>query len=149
MLWRRPESRVIPLCSANGISQVVWSPLAQGTLTGKYKPGAPPPADSRAASNSMGSMMGRFRDDDVLAAAMGEDMIDTYLRLKRSEAAAYAGMDPDTIANHASVIDRRVVPDGAAVPEPVLFSYDGVMPRFEVVADVDGGVNHRASAEPA
>src|SRR5438094_396323 len=41
MLWRRPERAVIPLCAANGISQVVWSPLAQGVLTGKYPPGQP------------------------------------------------------------------------------------------------------------
>ena len=50
MLWRVPEREVIPLCAANGISQVVWSPLAQGVLTGKYEPGNPPPSDSRAAS---------------------------------------------------------------------------------------------------
>jgi aryl-alcohol dehydrogenase-like predicted oxidoreductase len=39
LLWRRPESEVIPLCAQNGVSQVVWSPLAQGVLTGKYEPG--------------------------------------------------------------------------------------------------------------
>jgi aryl-alcohol dehydrogenase-like predicted oxidoreductase len=53
MLWRKPEAEVIPFCEANAISQIVWSPLAQGVLTGKYKPGAPPPADSRAANPSM------------------------------------------------------------------------------------------------
>jgi aryl-alcohol dehydrogenase-like predicted oxidoreductase len=41
LLWRRPEDEVIPLCAANGISQIVWSPLAQGALTGKYRPGEP------------------------------------------------------------------------------------------------------------
>jgi aryl-alcohol dehydrogenase-like predicted oxidoreductase len=66
MLWRQPEDEVIPLCKANGISQIVWSPLAQGTLTGKYKPRAAPPAGSRATSEQMGSMMGRWLDDDVL-----------------------------------------------------------------------------------
>jgi len=54
MLWRAPEDEVIPLCAQQGISQIVWSPLAQGVLTGKYRPGEPPPADSRAASESMG-----------------------------------------------------------------------------------------------
>ena len=53
MLWRKPEKDVIPLCAANGIGQIVWSPLAQGVLTGKYLPGQPPPADSRAASPEM------------------------------------------------------------------------------------------------
>jgi len=55
LLWRRPEAKVIPLCAANGISQIVWSPLAQGVLTGKYRPGQPLPEDSRAASDSMSS----------------------------------------------------------------------------------------------
>ena len=50
MLWRAPEAEVIPLCERNGISQIVWSPLAQGVLTGKYRPGEAPPPDSRAAS---------------------------------------------------------------------------------------------------
>ena len=51
MLWRSPEAEVIPLCEREQISQIVWSPLAQGVLTGKYLPGEPPPADSRAASD--------------------------------------------------------------------------------------------------
>jgi aryl-alcohol dehydrogenase-like predicted oxidoreductase len=45
MLWRRPEEEVYPLCAANGISQIVWSPLDQGVLTGKYDPDAPPPRE--------------------------------------------------------------------------------------------------------
>jgi aryl-alcohol dehydrogenase-like predicted oxidoreductase len=67
-LWREPEREVIPLSAANGISQIVWSPLAQGALTGKYKPGEVPPAGTRAASQNMGWAMDRFRDDDVLEA---------------------------------------------------------------------------------
>jgi aryl-alcohol dehydrogenase-like predicted oxidoreductase len=68
ILWREPEREVFPLCAANGISQIVWSPLAQGALTGKYKPGEAPPAGTRAASRDMGWAMDRFRDDDVLEA---------------------------------------------------------------------------------
>jgi aryl-alcohol dehydrogenase-like predicted oxidoreductase len=68
LLWREPEHEVIPLCAANGISQIVWSPLAQGALTGKYKPGETPTHGTRAASPSMGWAMDRFRDDDVLEA---------------------------------------------------------------------------------
>jgi aryl-alcohol dehydrogenase-like predicted oxidoreductase len=67
MLWRAPEDEVIPVCRANGISQIVWSPLAQGALTGKYKPGAPAPEGSRATSERMGHMMGGWLDDRVLA----------------------------------------------------------------------------------
>jgi 1-deoxyxylulose-5-phosphate synthase len=68
LLYRVPEPEVIPLCRKNGISQIVWSPLAQGALTGKYRPGESPPPDSRAASAYMGGMMDRWRDDDVLEA---------------------------------------------------------------------------------
>jgi aryl-alcohol dehydrogenase-like predicted oxidoreductase len=57
MLWQSPETEVFDLCSANGISQIVWSPLAQGVLTGKYLPGQPPPADSRAADETMNVAM--------------------------------------------------------------------------------------------
>jgi aryl-alcohol dehydrogenase-like predicted oxidoreductase len=68
MLWRAPEAEVIPLCEREGISQIVWSPLAQGVLTGKYQPGAPPPPDSRAASESMGGFIDRLMDPRVLEA---------------------------------------------------------------------------------
>jgi aryl-alcohol dehydrogenase-like predicted oxidoreductase len=68
LLWRAPEKEVIPLCAANGISQIVWSPLAQGVLTGKYKPGAPPPAGSRATSEEMGGWMDRLLARPVLEA---------------------------------------------------------------------------------
>ncbi len=60
LFWQRPEEKVIPLCVANGISQIVWSPLAQGLLTGKYSKGAPPPVDSRAANSEMNGFMDRW-----------------------------------------------------------------------------------------
>jgi len=68
MLWREPEDEVIPLCAANGISQIVWSPLGQGVLSGKYDPDAPPPRDSRAASEEMGGFMDRLMQPVVLRA---------------------------------------------------------------------------------
>jgi 1-deoxyxylulose-5-phosphate synthase len=68
MLWREPEDEVIPLCAANGISQIVWSPLGQGVLSGKYDPDSPPPQDSRAASDEMGGFMHRLMQPDVLRA---------------------------------------------------------------------------------
>jgi aryl-alcohol dehydrogenase-like predicted oxidoreductase len=68
MIWRGPEAEVFPLCAENGISQIVWSPLAQGVLTGKYKPGEPPPENSRATSDEMSVSIGRYLDDEVLAA---------------------------------------------------------------------------------
>ncbi|MGZ8998097.1 MAG: aldo/keto reductase family protein, partial [Allosphingosinicella sp.] len=66
LLWRAPEQEVIPLCAANGISQIVWSPLGQGVLTGKYSPSAPPPAGSRATSEEMGGWMDRLLQPDLL-----------------------------------------------------------------------------------
>jgi len=68
MLWRRPQDEVIPLCEREGISQIVWSPLAQGVLTGKYRPGEPPPGDSRAASESMSGFIDRLVQPAVLEA---------------------------------------------------------------------------------
>jgi aryl-alcohol dehydrogenase-like predicted oxidoreductase len=68
LLWREPEDAVIPLCAANGISQIVWSPLGQGVLSGKYDPERPPPRDSRAASAEMGGWMDRLMQPDVLRA---------------------------------------------------------------------------------
>jgi aryl-alcohol dehydrogenase-like predicted oxidoreductase len=68
MLWQAPEAELFSLCDANGISQIVWSPLAQGLLTGKYRPGEPPPAGSRAASSEMGSFMGLLMRDELLEA---------------------------------------------------------------------------------
>ncbi|QLC26136.1 aldo/keto reductase [Parasphingopyxis algicola] len=68
LLWRRPEKAVIPLCTENGISQIVWSPLGQGVLTGKYDADSPPPEDSRAASDDMGGFMERLMRPEVIRA---------------------------------------------------------------------------------
>jgi aryl-alcohol dehydrogenase-like predicted oxidoreductase len=68
MIWRAPEAEVIPLCENEGISQIVWSPLAQGVLSGKYRPGEAPPAGSRASSESMSGFIDRLLDDRVLEA---------------------------------------------------------------------------------
>jgi aryl-alcohol dehydrogenase-like predicted oxidoreductase len=68
ILRRRIEAEVLPLCAREGVGQVVWSPLAQGVLTGKYRSGERPPGDSRAASRQMGGMMGDWLRDQVLDA---------------------------------------------------------------------------------
>ena len=68
LLWRDPEAEVIPLCEQHGISQVVWSPLAQGVLTGKYLPGQAPPPDSRASSPEMNRFIGRLLRPKTLKA---------------------------------------------------------------------------------
>lgn len=67
MLWRVIEPEVVPTCEELGVSQIVWSPIAQGVLTGKYKPGQPPPAGSRATDEKGGAdFVKRFLRDDVL-----------------------------------------------------------------------------------
>jgi aryl-alcohol dehydrogenase-like predicted oxidoreductase len=66
MVWRGPERDIIPLCAENGISQIVWSPLAQGVLTGKYRPGEPPPPGSRATSERMSYFMDAVDDQQLL-----------------------------------------------------------------------------------
>jgi len=66
MLWRVIEPAVVPASARAGVGQIVWSPIAQGVLTGKYKPGQPPPAGSRATDASGSRFIARFMTDDVL-----------------------------------------------------------------------------------
>src|SRR5690349_17928707 len=67
MLWRVIEDQVIPASEREGLSQIVWSPIAQGVLTGKYKPGQEYPAGSRATDEKGGAnMVARFLDENVL-----------------------------------------------------------------------------------
>ena len=68
LVWREPEEEVIPLCAENGISQIVWSPLGQGVLTGKYDPDSPPPPGTRATSEEMGGFIDRLMQPELLRA---------------------------------------------------------------------------------
>ncbi len=132
MLWRK-AAQVIPLCAREGISQVVWSPLAQGALTGKYKPGSPPPADSRAASKSMGSMMGRFRDDSVLAAVQRLRPIADDLGLTMAQMALAWVLQEENVASaitgasRPDQIDDNVAASGVAIDDGVMAMIDEVL----------------------
>jgi voltage-dependent potassium channel beta subunit len=66
MIWRVIESEVIPLAASEGIGQIVWSPIAQGVLTGKYLPGAAPPPGSRATDERGSSFVSRYLTDEIL-----------------------------------------------------------------------------------
>ncbi|HWG24566.1 aldo/keto reductase family protein [Actinospica sp.] len=66
LLWRVIEAEVVPTCEELGLSQIVWSPIAQGVLTGKYKPGRPAPAGSRATDENGGAFIKRMLTDEVL-----------------------------------------------------------------------------------
>ncbi len=129
MLWRKAE-QVIPLCAREGISQIVWSPLAQGALTGKYMPGSPPPADSRAASKSMGSMMGRFRDDAVLEAVQRLRPLADDLGLTMAQLALAWVLQEENVASaiigasRPDQIDENVGASGVALDDGVLAAID-------------------------
>lgn len=66
MLWRVIEAEVVPLSEKEGVGQIVWSPIAQGVLTGKYLPGRPPPAGSRATNPAGGGFISRMINEDML-----------------------------------------------------------------------------------
>ncbi len=115
MLWRRPEEKVIPLCAANGISQIVWSPLAQGVLTGKYKPGAAPATGTRATSDDMGGFMETWLKDDILAAvqklvplaeeagaSLGQFALTWVLREPNVASAIIGASRPEQVAENAA-----------------------------------------------
>ena len=111
MLYRIPEAGVIPLCAENGISQIVWSPLAQGVLTGKYGKGVKAPADSRAVNPKMNIFMGDLLVEDLLKCVDGLKPIAMDLGISMSQLAlAWVLREP----NLASAII------GASKPEQVL-----------------------------
>jgi aryl-alcohol dehydrogenase-like predicted oxidoreductase len=111
MIWRGPERELIPFCDEHGISQIVWSPLAQGVLTGKYEPGSPPPADSRMSSERMSYFMDRFRDDTLLRRVKGLRPIADELGITLAELAlAWVLREP----NVASAIIGATRPEQVA-----------------------------------
>jgi aryl-alcohol dehydrogenase-like predicted oxidoreductase len=154
MLWQAPEAELLPLCAEYDISNIVWSPLAQGVLTGKYKPGEPLPEGSRASSDAMGSFMHLVMNDETLEAvqrlipiAEGLDLTLTQLALawvlRRPEvASAIVGASrPEQVHANASASGIELSADvlaaidealgDAPVTGPVLapFAREGVKHR--------------------
>ena len=133
MLWRRPEQAVIPLCAANGIGQIVWSPLGQGVLTGKYRPGSAPPPDSRAASESMGQMMGNLRADKVLLAVDGLRPLARRAGLSMAQLAlAWVLREPNVAsaiigATRPEQVDDNAAASGVTLDADVLAAIDDVL----------------------
>jgi len=110
LLWRVIEAEVVPLCEKEGIGQIVWSPLAQGVLTGKYAPGAPLPEGSRATDKEASGFMARLLRDEVL------EPVQQFAALARE-----AGHTPATVAL-AWVLQNQNVSSaivGATRPEQV------------------------------
>jgi 1-deoxyxylulose-5-phosphate synthase len=115
LLHRVPERDVIPLCARNGISQIVWSPLAQGVLTGKYAPGEAPPADTRAASEEMGWAMSAVRSDAVLEAVQGLRPIADRLGITMAQLAlAWVLREPNVASAIVGASRPEQVADNAA-----------------------------------
>jgi aryl-alcohol dehydrogenase-like predicted oxidoreductase len=136
ILWRVPEDEVIPLSAANGISQIVWSPLGQGVLTGKYEPGKAPPPDSRMSSEIMGWAMDRFRDDDVLRAVQRLRPVADGLGITMAQLAiAWVLREPNVAsaivgASRPQQVDDNAAASGIELDEETLRAID------EAVADV-------------
>ena len=99
ILRRRIEAEVLPLCAREGVGQVVWSPLAQGVLTGKYARGQAPPPDSRAASRRMGAFVGRFLTDEVLDAVERLRVVADEAGLTMAQLALAWVLCTDTVAS--------------------------------------------------
>jgi len=154
MLWQAPEAEVFPVSAANGISQIVWSPLAQGLLTGKYKPGEAPPADSRAASDSMNTAMNLVMNEANLEAverlrpiAAGEGLSLTELALawvlRREEvAAAIVG------ASRPEQVHANAAASGVELSDDVLAAIDDALGEAPVkeatmAPMAEAGIKHR------
>jgi aryl-alcohol dehydrogenase-like predicted oxidoreductase len=154
MLWQAPEAEVFALSKANRISQIVWSPLAQGLLTGKYRAGEEPPADSRAAHSQMGASMELVMNDTTLAAVdrlrpiaeqTGHSMAELALAwvLRRPElASAIVGASrPEQVHANAAASGIELTPDVLSAindalgdapvsePTPAPFAKSGVKHR--------------------
>jgi aryl-alcohol dehydrogenase-like predicted oxidoreductase len=154
MIWRAPEAEVFSVCTEHGISQIVWSPLAQGVLTGKYAPGEAPPADSRAASDEMSFAIERYMDDEVLTAiervrpiAEGAGLTMTELALawvlRRDElASAIVGASrPEQVHANAAASGVELSADTLEAIDEALQGVAITKPRLAGFAEE--GVKHR------
>jgi aryl-alcohol dehydrogenase-like predicted oxidoreductase len=133
LLHRVPEREVFPTCAANGIGQIVFSPLAQGVLTGKYRPGAPLPDDTRASSDTMGWAMGRFLNDDTLGAVQQLVPIAAGLGLSLAQLAlAWVLREPNVAsaivgASRPGQLDDNVAAVGVTLDEATLRAIDDAL----------------------
>jgi len=143
MLWRVIEAEVVPTCEELGIGQIVWSPIAQGVLTGKYPPGQPPPSDSRATSSDEGaSMISRWLRDDVLTAVQRLMPIAADLGLTPAQLAiAWVLANPN--------VSAALV--GASRPEQIVSNAKaaGVKLDADVLAAIDVALAGVITTDPA
>ena len=143
MLWRVIEEEVIPASQELGLSQIVWSPIAQGVLTGKYKKGQPLPEGSRATDESGGARaVQRYLDDEILDAVAQLEPIAAELDLTMAQLAIAWVLSNDNVAS-ALV--------GASRPEQIASNAAaaGVTLEADVLARIDGAIGHLAERDPA
>jgi len=142
MLWRVIEKEVVPLSVKEGIGQIVWSPMAQGVLTGKYLPGKKPPAGSRATDKKSGTgMISRWMRDEVLTAVQELVPIAADLGISMSQLAlSWALSNP----NVSSVIMGATKP--AQVKENVKAS--GIKLTADVMKKIDKALGSLPEFDP-
>ncbi|WP_326821256.1 aldo/keto reductase family protein [Streptosporangium sp. NBC_01639] len=142
MLWRVIESEVVPLSEKEGLSQIVWSPIAQGVLTGKYLPGQPPPAGSRATDPSGGNFISRMLNDDVLTRVQDLKPIAADLGLSMAQLAVAWVLQNQNVAS--AII-------GATKPEQVRDNVkaSGVKLDAEVLKKIDDVLGPVIERDPA
>jgi aryl-alcohol dehydrogenase-like predicted oxidoreductase len=133
MLWRVIEPGVIPVCEKNGIGQIVWSPLAQGVLTGKYRPGAPAPEDSRARSDVMSGFMDRLLTPPVLERVARLEGIAKELGLSMAQLALAWVLRQQNVASaivgatRPSQLDDNVGASGVRLSDDTLAAIDAAL----------------------
>ncbi|MEX5720278.1 aldo/keto reductase family protein [Geodermatophilus maliterrae] len=142
MLWRVIEDEVVPTSQREGVSQIVWSPLAQGVLTGKYRPGEQPPAGSRATDPEAGRFIRRFMTDDVLTRVQDLRPVADDLGLSMAQLAVAWVLQNENVA--AAII-------GATRPEQVHDNVKaaGVRLEADVLARIDEVLGDVVERDPA
>ena len=136
MLWRVIEAEVVPASRELGMSQIVWSPMAQGVLTGKYLPGQPPPAGSRGAHPTASEDLGDYLDDDLLTAVQQLRPIADDLGLSMAQLALAWVLRNDNVAaaivgaTRPEQIIENAKASGVRLDDPVLARIDEVLGRF-------------------
>jgi aryl-alcohol dehydrogenase-like predicted oxidoreductase len=133
MLWRVIEDEVVPTCVDLGLSQIVWSPIAQGVLTGKYLPGQPPPAGTRAAHDRASAFMQQLMDDEVLARVQELRPIASDLGLSMAQlAVAWVLQNPNVSAaiggaSRPEQLRENLGAGGVRIPADVMRRIDEVL----------------------
>jgi aryl-alcohol dehydrogenase-like predicted oxidoreductase len=143
MLWRVIESEVVPSSEELGVSQIVWSPVAQGVLTGKYKPGQALPPGTRATDTKGGAgMIKRWMSEDVLTGVQKLQPIADEVGLTMAQLAiAWVLQNP----NVASAIIGASRPDQVAANVKA----SGVTLSAETLASIDDAIGSLAERDPA